>query len=85
MSKNKRKKLIKPLQINSFVVFDATSCPSEIYHRYYKDIFPLNKLFIFMGEIKQIKGHCILCDLDSGKIIGMFHTENFREATEDEY
>lgn len=69
---------------NAFVIFDINSCSEEIYEKYFKDIFPLGKLFIFLGEIPQAKGHCILADLDSGKIIGMFHTSNFREATEEE-
>lgn len=74
---------MKP-RINSFVVFDENSCSKEDYEQYYKDIFPLGKLFVYLGEIKQIDEHCILCDLDNGKIIGMYHTDNFREATEDE-
>jgi len=72
------------LKINSFVVFDENSTSKENYEKYYKDIFPLDKLFVYLGEIKQAKGHCILCDLDTGKIIGVYHIENFREATEDE-
>jgi hypothetical protein len=72
------------LKINSFVVFDENSTSKENYEKYYKETFPLDKLFIYLGEIKQAKGHCILCNLDTGKVIGMYHSENFREATEDE-
>lgn len=74
---------MKP-KINSFVVWDETSCSKEVYENYYKSTFPFGKLFVFLGEIKQAKGHCILCDLSTGKIIGMYHTDNFREATQDE-
>lgn len=69
---------------NSFVIFDENSCSTEIYEKYYKDIFPKGKLFVYLGEISQVPGHCILCDLLTGKIIGMYHTDNFRIATEDE-
>jgi hypothetical protein len=72
------------LKRNSFVVFDENSCSKEDYEKYYKTLFPTGKLFVYMGEIRQAKGHCILCDLDTGKIVGMYHTENFREATKDE-
>lgn len=70
-------------EINSYVVFDKKSCSIYDYEKYYKDVFE-GKLFIFLGEIKQCPGHCILTDLQNGKIIGMYHTDNFREATEDE-
>lgn len=72
------------LKINSFVVFNENSCSKEDYEQYYKTIFPIGKLFVYIGEIKQARGHCILCNLDDGKIIGMYHIENFREATDDE-
>ncbi len=68
---------------NSFVVFDKKSCSNEDYIRYYKETFH-ERLFVYLGEVKQAKGHCILADLKSGMIIGLYHTENFREATEDE-
>jgi hypothetical protein len=74
-----------PIKMNSYVVFDVDSCPNDIYEKYFKDTFPEGKLFVFMGEIAQILGHCILLDLESGKIIGMYHTNNFREANDDEY
>lgn len=72
------------LEINSFVVFDTDSISKDLYEEYFKDIFPKGKLFVYLGEIKQAPGHCILCDLDTGKITGMYHTVNFREATDDE-
>lgn len=74
--------MVKP-RINAFVVFDKRSCSKEDYEKYYEDIFE-GRVFVFLGEIKQCSGHCILLDLKNGKIIGMYHTENFREATQDE-
>jgi hypothetical protein len=70
--------------INSFVVFDKTTVSKKDYEKYYKPIFD-GKLFVFLGEIKQCPDHCILTDLSDGKIIGMYHTENFREANKNEY
>ena len=72
------------LRKNAYVVFDKTSCSKKDYVKYYKE--PLkNEPFVYLGEVKQCPGHCILADLKTGKILGMYHTENFREATEDEY
>lgn len=81
---NKKTSNKKELEINSFVVFDEESCTKEHYEKYYKEHFPLGKPFVYLGDIKHTKGHCILCDLDTGKIIGMYHTKNLREVTEDE-
>ena len=67
----------------SLVVFDRESSSEEIYEKYYKDIFG-ERTFIFFGEVPNAPGHCILGEFETGKMIGMFHTENFREATEDE-
>jgi hypothetical protein len=69
---------------NTLVVFNLESCDESFYALYYRDKFPEGKLFVFLGEIKQCPGHCILTDLSTGLIIGMYHTDNFREATEDE-
>jgi hypothetical protein len=68
----------KKFEINSFVVFDEDSCSKEIYEKYYKDKFPLNKVFVYLGEIQQAKGHCILGDLSTGTITGIHHIENFK-------
>jgi len=73
---------------NAFVVFDIESCPKKIYDEFYKDTFEYStgnlKLFNFLGEVPQAPGHCILVDLDNGSIVGLYHTDNFREANEDE-
>jgi hypothetical protein len=68
---------------NAFVVFDKDSCSEKNYNDYYKDMFE-GKLLTFLGEIPNAPGHCILTDLSNGKIIGMYHTANFREATDEE-
>ena len=70
-------------EINSLVVFNKKSCSENDYKKYFKKIFE-GKLFVFLGEIKQCPNHCILADLQNGKIVGMYHTDNFIEATEDE-
>jgi len=68
----------------SFVLFDIDSVGREFYLKYFIDTFPEGKLFTFLGEVPNAPGHCILVDLTKGVVLGMYHTENFREATEDE-
>ena len=80
----KRKRINSIPRVNSFVVFDQTTCTKDIYDKYLANIFGNNKLFIFLGEIPNARCHCILGDLNTGKIIGIYHTFNFREATENE-
>lgn len=55
----------------------------EIYEKYYADKFPKDKL-LFISEVSNMKDHCILCDLTTGKLIGPYHTENFRTLFLDE-
>lgn len=38
---------------------------------------------LFLGEIEQMPGHCVVVD-KAGKVHWGFHTDNFREPTEDE-
>jgi len=47
------------------------------------------KLFVFLAEVLDAdgtpSGHCVLADMDDGKIVMMRHTSDFRKATEDEF
>lgn len=42
------------------------------------------KLWVFMTEIRNAPGHCVLVDMDDGHIEVMRHTSDFREATDEE-
>ncbi len=52
------------------------------YHKFYP--FKENEHFVFLGEIVQMPGHCIVISMSDGKIYTGYHTENFIECTEDE-
>jgi|SRR3990172_13144543 len=41
-------------------------------------------LFVFICEIKNAPGHCVLLSLEDGHVETMRHTYNFREVTEEE-
>jgi hypothetical protein len=42
-----------------------------------------DQILLFMGEIEQMPGHCVVADR-AGKVHWGFHTENFVKPTEDE-
>ena len=43
-----------------------------------------DEALVFMGEITQMPGHCILAKLEDGKIYAGLHIDNFRILTDDE-
>lgn len=43
-----------------------------------------DSLFIFLGEIKNMRGHCVVVGYKTGKTYSGFHIENFFEVSEDE-
>lgn len=63
----------------ALVVFDKKSCATDVYENHYKEIFGENT-FLFMGEVTNAPGHCMLYNFKTEKIEGMFHTDNFMEA-----
>ena len=73
---------VKPPRKLSLVKFDYDSLP-EKYHKYYTSVFPKESSFIFLGEVTNCPGHCVLATKD-GKIHYMYHTDNFVELTRDE-
>lgn len=62
---------------NTIVVFDKNSVSKSIYNKYYKDIFH-NKDFLYLGDVSNMNGHCFLVDLETGLVVGAYHTENFK-------
>ncbi len=64
----------------SWVKFDFTNLP-KIYHSKYP--FRKDEHLIFVGEISNMKGHCII-SRKNGKLVIGYHTDNFVELTEDE-
>lgn len=43
------------------------------------------KFFVFLTEVKNAPGHCILVDLDDGHLETMRHISDFREVSEEEF
>ncbi len=40
--------------------------------------------YVFLGEIPQAPGHCVLADVNTGKVECMYHTDSLRELTDEE-
>jgi len=74
------------------VIFDPDSFreslkPREIemwYSRYYKSHNSKPKLFTFICEHHPQTGHCVLMDMNTGELLSMCHTNNFRLAADEE-
>jgi hypothetical protein len=65
----------------SLVKFDYESTPVE-YHKCYP--FKENEHYIFLGDIPNMPGHCVVVSVKTGQIYSCYHTENFIELTDDE-
>jgi len=66
-------------RINSLVKFILQEDISEEIVRKYAALgLEAGKTYLFMGEIIQMQGHCIVAN-DDGRVIWGFHTENFVE------
>jgi hypothetical protein len=52
----------------------------------YESEYPFNngEIFVFLGEISNMKGHCVVARRDDGKIFSCYHSDNFVELSEDE-
>lgn len=57
--------------------------PDDIMFVYYSP-YSKNENFLFISEITNMPGHCMLLDLATRDLIGPYHTDNFRICTEEE-
>lgn len=64
-----------------------TQLSQEEKDRYYTPLMFRNgrkRLFVFITEINQAPGHCVLVPLDDGPVEWMRHTSEFTLADEDD-
>lgn len=84
MAKKKAKKeevvFTMPRQY-SLVKFDYKTMPVGFHSKY---PFTEQGVYVFLGEIPNMEGHCIVADKKSGTLFCGYHTENFIEIPEDE-
>jgi len=62
----------------SLVRFDFDSLPSR-----YRKQYPFRRgaMYVFLGEIRNMAGHCVVADARTGRLYSGYHTENFVELT----
>lgn len=77
--KNTKKKNNVPRNL-SLVKFDYDNVPKEDHH-YYPFIKDMS--YLFLGEIPNMPGHCVLIGKNEKHYIG-YHIEDFIELTVDE-
>ena len=65
----------------SLVKFDFSMIHSMDEHNY---PFGPEDRFVYMGDIVQMPGHCVVVRVSDGKNFVAWHTDNFIELTEEE-
>lgn len=89
-------KKIKKFKKGTVVIFDPNnldqkwwkSLSEEDRIKYYGPLGYGNakpKFFVYLTEIKNAPGHCVLVSLDNQTIETMRHDSDFREVREDEF
>ena len=65
--------------------FDAPNNQPDPWTPQYKKVgLDSSKVYVFLGEIPNMPGHCVVLNHKSGKIFSGYHIENFKELKEDE-
>ena len=67
---------------NALVKFNFAALPKEYWAQY---PFVENAVYVYLGEIPNMPGHCVVGEHPCGKIFSGYHTENFKELEEDEF
>jgi hypothetical protein len=65
----------------SLVKFDVAGIPRGFRRKY---PFRRNATYVFLGEIPNMPGHCVVADFRSGKFYSGYHTNNFVEISRDD-
>ena len=65
----------------SLVRFDAARVPRASRRQY---PFRVRSSYVFLGEIPNMPGHCVVADQQSGRIYSGYHTDHFIELRKDE-
>jgi hypothetical protein len=75
------KEIMKNPRPLSLVKFNFDTMPVE-YHSTYP--FQAGAVYVFLGELVNMRGHCVVADHKTGQIYSGYHTDNFVELSEDE-
>lgn len=73
--------MVKKIKIKNLTMVKLNTTSQE--YKEYKKIFGPSH-YIFLGEITNMPGHCVICSYDTGKIYSGYHTDNFVVVPENE-
>jgi hypothetical protein len=83
MAKRRRQAVAKgsiPRQY-ALVRFVYDDIPAEHHSQY---PFTRQGIYVFLGEIPNMPGHCVVAEHPRGQIFSGYHTESFAEVPEDQ-
>lgn len=66
---------------NMLVRFDFDKLPAEFHSQY---PFTRKDVFVYLGDIVQMPGHCIVVRTKDNQIFTCYHTDNFLALTGNE-
>lgn len=72
-----------PLHYLSMVRLTEEASEDSGLSRLFCDAKGVRKHYVFLGEVHNMSGHCLLVDLGTGRTIGPFHTDNFEGVPEE--
>jgi hypothetical protein len=66
---------------NTLVKFDFDSMPDN-----YRGLYPFRPedRFVYLGDIVQMPGHCVVVRISDSKVFCCYHTDDFAEVPEEE-
>ncbi len=74
----KRRKELRPMDL---VKFDLKNVPEGIRNEYpFRD----DESYVYLGDINQMPGHCLVVRMENGQVFCGFHTSNFIRILDDE-
>lgn len=87
---------IKKIESGTVVVFDKNLINSFVWNRMSQEEKIKNygflgyrsdkiKRFVFLCEIKNAPGHCVIVDLETQQLLTMIHTNILREVKPEEF
>jgi hypothetical protein len=65
----------------SLVKFDFDGLEKRFHGKY---PFKPGRVYVFLGEIANMPGHCVVADHTTGRLYSGYHTENFIELSRKE-
>lgn len=80
-SKNEKPTKIYPIAPGTLVKFDFDSLPMKMHSEY---PFTKTDRFVFLNEIWNMPGHCVVVRTKDHNVFTCYHTDNFVVLTEDE-